>query len=224
MLRSTSEIASRALRSGLGSSGRCFTSVSLPDLPYDYGALEPHIPAEIMKLHHGAHHKTYVTNLNSTYEQYQSAESKTDVPKMIQLQQAIKFNGGGHVNHSIFWQNLTPPKDYEPPSGKLQRAIEEEFGSLDKLTTKIDDAAKGIQGSGWAWLGYNPAQKRLVVSSTANQDPLVTQGLQPLLGCDMWEHAMYLKYQNRKPEYLSNFWKVVNWKDVAERYEKVTSG
>ncbi|KAL0038628.1 hypothetical protein WJX79_000351 [Trebouxia sp. C0005] len=115
---------------------------------------------------------------------------------MIELQQAIKFNGGGHVNHSIFWQNLTPPKDFKPPSGEIKSAIEKDFGSVEELSKKFNAKAATVQGSGWGWLGYSPELKRLVITTTANQDPLSTQGLVPLLGVDMWEHAYYLQYNN----------------------------
>lgn len=219
--RSGRQIAGKLMRA-MPSMQACkgLTTQSLPDLPYDYSALEPVISAEIMKLHHGKHHNTYITTLNQSYEKYADAEAKGDIAKMLELQQAIKFNGGGHVNHSIFWQNLTPPKDFEPPSGELKSAIEKDFGSVEDLSKKFNAKAATVQGSGWGWLGYSPELKRLVISTTANQDPLSTQGLVPLLGVDMWEHAYYLQYNNVKADYLKEIWKIVNWKDVASRYSK----
>ncbi|KAK9808096.1 hypothetical protein WJX73_004762 [Symbiochloris irregularis] len=191
--------------------------VTLPDLPYDYSALEPYISGEIMELHHSRHHQTYVNGLNTALEKYADAEKKKDVAQLIALQSALKFNGGGHVNHSLFWQNLTPEKDYKPPSGDLESAIKKDFGSLDNLTAKFNPIAAAIQGSGWGWLAYNKDADRLVIASTANQDPLSTQGLTPLLGIDMWEHAFYLQYKNKKPDYLQAVWNVINWNFVAER-------
>jgi superoxide dismutase, Fe-Mn family len=196
------------------------TPYSLPDMPYDFGALEPVISAEIMQLHYSKHHNAYVTNLNGALEKYQDAESKGDLAAMIALQQAIKFNGGGHVNHSIFWTNLAPigKGGGENPTGELATAIQSDFGSLDQCIEKLSAQAIAIQGSGWGWLGLNPASNRLVIATCANQDPLSTQGIVPLLGIDVWEHAYYLQYKNVRAEYVKNIWKIVNWKNVQERY------
>lgn len=172
------------------------TKFTLPDLTYDYGELEPFINAEIMQLHHSKHHATYVTNLNVAYDKLSDAVAKNDVNTILSLQQNIKFNGGGHINHTIFWQNLAPPKKGggEPPSGALKTQIETQFGSLDNLKTALSNASVGVQGSGWGWLGYDKNNHRLVVTTTANQDPLeATTGLVPLLGIDVWEHAYYLQ-------------------------------
>ncbi|CAK9261516.1 unnamed protein product [Sphagnum jensenii] len=190
----------------------------LPDLPYDYNALEPVISAEIMRLHHQKHHQAYVTGFNKAMEQLNST---SDPQTIVALQSAINFNGGGHVNHAIFWQNLAPPKEGggEPPEGNLASAIESEFGSLDKLIAKMSTTGAGVQGSGWVWLGLIKDMKRLTVETTANQDPLASKGLIPLLGIDVWEHAYYLQYKNVRPDYLKNVWKVVNWRDVAKRYD-----
>ncbi|KAK9835490.1 hypothetical protein WJX74_001379 [Apatococcus lobatus] len=190
----------------------------LPDLPYDYSALEPAISGQIMELHHSKHHQTYVNAFNAALEKYQAAESKGDIATTIGLQGALKFNGGGHVNHSLFWTSLTPSKDYEPPSGDLSTALEKQFGSVDQMIEKFNPAAAGIQGSGWCWLGYDKSNDTIRIATTANQDPLSTQGLVPLLGVDMWEHAFYLQYKNVKPEYLKNIWQVINWKTVADRF------
>jgi Fe-Mn family superoxide dismutase len=215
-------IASRVAQRG-SQHARQLSTLTLPDLPYDYNALEPVISAEIMELHHKKHHQTYVNTFNTLAEQLSDAEGKSDVAKMIALQGGIKFNGGGHVNHSIFWKNLTPPKDFEPPSGELAKAIEAEFGSVDNLISKFNPRTAAVQGSGWGWLGYSAETGRLQIATTGNQDPLVTQGLTPLLGIDVWEHAYYLQYKNVRPDYLKNIWKVVNWKDVGQRYEAAKS-
>ncbi|KAL4447307.1 hypothetical protein ABPG77_007340 [Micractinium sp. CCAP 211/92] len=199
------------------------TQVQLPDLLYDYSALEPVINAEIMELHHKKHHQAYVNNVNKALEQYQEAEHKDDVAKMIALQSAIKFNGGGHINHSLFWKMLCPPKEYEEPSGALEQAIEADFGALDGLVSQFNAAAGAVQGSGWGWLAYSPATKKLVVTSTPNQDPLQpTTGLVPLLGIDVWEHAFYLQYKNDRPAYLKEVWKVVNWAEAGRRFKEAT--
>jgi len=194
---------------------------TLPDLPYDYAALEPVISGEIMQIHHKKHHQTYVTNLNAALEKYAKAEAKRDVGEMIGLQQAIKFNGGGHVNHSIFWSNLAPPKKGggETPTGELAAKINQSFGSVQDFITKFSDKTVAIQGSGWGWLGYDKANDKLVITTCANQDPLTTQGLIPLLGIDVWEHAYYLQYKNVRADYVKNIWQAVNWKNVEERFQ-----
>ena len=144
---------------------------------------------------------------------------------MIALESAIRFNGGGHINHSIFWTNLAPKKDGggKAPEGELASAIEKEFGSLQSLVEQMNAKAVAVQGSGWGWLGYNKAKKKLEVVACANQDPLSTQGLIPLLGIDVWEHAYYLQYKNVRADYVKNIWNVVNWKNVASRYEAAKS-
>jgi len=199
-----------------------FTPYKLPDLPYDFSALDPVIIAEIMQLHYTKHHGGYVTNLNTSLEKYHDAEAKRDVGAMIALQQAIRFNGGGHVNHSVFWTNLAPigKGGGEAPKGDLAHAIQTEFGSLEAFIEKLSAAAVAIQGSGWGWLGFNKAANRLVIATCANQDPLSTLGFVPLLGIDVWEHAYYLQYKNVRSEYVKNIWKIVNWKNVEERYSQ----
>lgn len=194
----------------------------LPNLPYDFSALEPVISGEIMNLHYTKHHQTYVNNLNAALEKYAQAEKDQDVAAMIALQQAIRFNGGGHVNHSIFWTNLAPVDNGggEPPKGALMQAIQKDFGSLEKLVEKLSAQAMGVQGSGWAWLGLNKSDKRLQLATCANQDPLSTTGLIPLLGIDVWEHAYYLQYKNVRADYVKNIWNIVSWKNIEERYEK----
>nr|AKN79289.1 superoxide dismutase 4 [Betula platyphylla] len=203
---------------------RGLQTFSLPDLPYDYGALEPVISGEIMQLHHQKHHQAYITNYNKALEQLQDAVGKGDSPAVVKLQSAIKFNGGGHINHSIFWKNLTPVREGggDPPKGSLGWAIDTDFGSLETLVQKINSEGAALQGSGWVWLGLDKESKKLVVETTANQDPLITKGphLVPLLGIDVWEHAYYLQYKNVRPDYLKNIWKVINWKYASEVYDK----
>jgi len=203
---------------------RGLQTFSLPDLPYDYGALEPAISGAIMKLHHQKHHQTYITNYNKSLEQLHEAMLNGDTSTVVKLQAAIKFNGGGHVNHSIFWKNLAPVREDggEPPKGSLGWAVDTNFGSLDALVQKMNAEGAALQGSGWVWLGVDKESKKLVIETTANQDPLVTKGpsLVPLLGIDVWEHAYYLQYKNVRPDYLKNIWKVMNWKHASAVYEK----
>lgn len=195
---------------------------TLPKLPYELNALEPVISAQIMDLHYNKHHLAYVTKLNEALEKYADAEQKNDVAAMISLQSAIKFNGGGHVNHSIFWTNLAPKNagGGTPPTGELVASIEKEFGSLQNFIDKFNEKALAVQGSGWCWLGYSKEKKKLCLATCANQDPLSTLSLVPLLGIDVWEHAYYLQYKNARADYLKAIWGVVNWKNVAERYSK----
>lgn len=194
----------------------------LPELPYDFNALEPVISAEIMTLHYTKHHAGYVTNLNKAMEQLAEAEQKNDISAQIALQPAIKFNGGGDINHSIFWTNLAPVSKGggTPPEGALAKAIDHDFGSLDKFIELLSNKAVAIQGSGWGWLGYNKVNGRLEIATCDNQDPLVLKGLVPLLGIDVWEHAYYLQYKNVRADYVKGIWRIVNWKNVAERYAK----
>ncbi|EFH58963.1 hypothetical protein ARALYDRAFT_478433 [Arabidopsis lyrata subsp. lyrata] len=223
-------VASRKTLAGLKETSsrllgfRGVQTFTLPDLPYDYGALEPAISGEIMQIHHQKHHQAYVTNYNNALEQLDQAVNKGDASTVVKLQSAIKFNGGGHVNHSIFWKNLAPVQEGggEPPKGSLGSAIDTHFGSPEGLVKKMSAEGAAVQGSGWVWLGLDKELKKLVVDTTANQDPLVTKGgsLVPLVGIDVWEHAYYLQYKNVRPEYLKNVWKVINWKYASEVYEK----
>jgi Fe-Mn family superoxide dismutase len=192
----------------------------LPKLPYAYDALEPVLCKELMELHHTKHHAAYVTNLNSALQKQSELESAGDVAGQVALQPAIKFNGGGHVNHSIFWNNLAPAGKGGggKPSGALSSAIDKRWGSFEAFKTDIVNKAMGIQGSGWAWLSYDSSTKGLTVVTCANQDPCSTTGTVPLLGIDMWEHAFYLSYKNVKANYLKEIWTIVNWKDVEQRF------
>lgn len=196
----------------------------LPDLPYDFNALEPVISTEIMTLHYTKHHAGYVANLNKALEQLAEAEQKNDMPAQIALQSAIKFNGGGNINHSIFWTNLAPKNKGggSPPDGALAKAITDTFGSLDKFIEAMSAKSVGIQGSGWGWLGYNKGNGRLEIATCDNQDPLVIKGLVPLLGIDVWEHSYYLQYKNLRADYVKAIWQIINWKNVAERYAQAS--
>lgn len=197
----------------------------LPELPYDFSALEPVISGEIMELHYSKHHNAYVTNLNAALQKYEEAQNKKDVAAMIALQQAIKFNGGGHVNHSIFWTNLAPVSKGGggAPEGALAAALAKDFGSVESFIEKMSTQTTAIQGSGWGWLGFNKESKKLSITTCANQDPLSTQGLVPLLGIDVWEHAYYLQYKNVRAEYIKNIWKIISWKNVEERFQSANS-
>ncbi|XP_042235231.1 superoxide dismutase [Mn], mitochondrial-like isoform X2 [Homarus americanus] len=192
---------------------------SLPPLKYDYDALEPHISAMIMKIHHTKHHQGYINNLKACTEKLIEAEEATDVAAMNALLPAIKFNGGGHLNHTIFWTNMAPNAGGDP-SGAIADAINEEFGSFQAFKDKFSAASVGVKGSGWGWLGYCPKNNKLAVATCQNQDPLqVTHGMIPLLGLDVWEHAYYLQYKNLRADYVKAFFNVINWSNVNERLE-----
>ncbi|GLA50946.1 hypothetical protein AnigIFM63604_007270 [Aspergillus niger] len=192
---------------------------TLPDLSYDYGALEPSISGKIMELHHKNHHQTYVNSYNTAIEQLQEAQHKNDIAAQIALKPLINFHGGGHLNHTLFWENLAPKSagGGEPPSGALSTAINDTFGSLEEFQNKMNAALAAIQGSGWAWLVKDKQTGHIGIKAYANQDPVVGQ-FQPLLGIDAWEHAYYLQYQNRKAEYFKAIWEVINWKAVEKRF------
>ena len=192
----------------------------LPKLPYAYDALEPVISKEIMEIHHTKHHQGYVTNLNNAEKSLEAAQAKGDITAQIALQSALKFNGGGHLNHSIFWTNLTPvSSSNKPSSGPLADAIKESFGSIENLIAEFNKKAVAVQGSGWGWLGYNKQLKKLEIATTTNQDPLeATTGLVPVFGVDVWEHAYYLQYKNARAKYLEEVWKVANWDDISTRF------
>lgn len=196
---------------------------SLPALSFDKAALEPHIDAQTMEIHHGKHHQAYVNNLNAALEAHTDLHGKSledlisDMDALPQaIQTAVRNNGGGHHNHSIFWEMISP-NDKGELSGALKSDIEATFGSVDAFKTKFEQAGATRFGSGWAWLVKNK-EGNLAIYSTANQDSPVMQGDTPLLGLDVWEHAYYLHYQNRRPDYMKAFWNVVNWNDVAKRY------
>jgi len=182
------------LSSSAAAASAPLVAAKLPDLPYDYAALEPAISGEIMELHHSKHHQAYVNGINAASEQMLDAQAKGDFAAMSKLTKAINFNAGGHLNHSIFWTNLCPKRDYRPPEGKLLAKINENFGSLDNLQKQLSAMTVGVQGSGWGWLGLDRDTKQLFVQTMPNQDPL-SCGV-PLLGIDIWEHAYYLQVRS----------------------------
>lgn len=197
-------------------------SYSLPDLPYAYDALEPHIDAKTMEIHHTKHHQAYISKANAALEGHSDLAAKSiedlvsnlsSVPEAIRG--AIRNNGGGHANHSLFWTVMSPDGG-GTPSGDLAEAIDSTFGSLDTFKEQFSNAAATRFGSGWAWLAVDGG--KLVVESTPNQDTPLSEGRTPILGLDVWEHAYYLNYQNRRPDYISAFFNVVNWDEVAKRY------
>ena len=201
----------------------------LPALPYDYSALEPYIDTQTMQIHHDKHHQTYVTNVNNALQgQDQLAAMSVDdllrnisqVPDSIRM--AVQNSGGGHSNHSMFW-NIMKPNGGGEPTGDLASAIQQAFGSFDAFKTAFNDAGTKRFGSGWAWLVLD-SNGKLQVISTANQDSPLMSGMYPVMGNDVWEHAYYLKYQNRRPEYLNAWWNVVNWDEVARRFAQGRGG
>ena len=199
----------------------------LPPLPYAYNALEPHIDEQTMQIHHDRHHNAYVTNLNTAVEKHPELFNKSieDILKDLNavpedIRTAVRNNGGGHANHSFFWEIMGPNGGGEP-TGDLLQAITQTFGGLDQLKTHINATGAGRFGSGWSWLTV-AADGALRVESTANQDSPLSEGRTPILGVDVWEHAYYLKYQNRRPDYLNAWWNTVNWANVQSRYAKAT--
>ena len=198
---------------------------TLPPLPYDYAALEPHIDEQTMRIHHDKHHDAYVKNLNAALESHPDLQ-KQSIEELIggidRLPEAIRTpvrnNGGGHANHTLFWEIMTPGGARDP-SGELANAITSSFGGLAQFKEQFAKACAGRFGSGWAWL-VNDGNGGLAIESTPNQDSPLMDGKTPVLGCDVWEHAYYLKYQNRRPDYVSAWWNVVNWTEAGKRFRK----
>ena len=198
----------------------------LPPLPYDYSALEPHFDARTMEIHHTKHHQTYIDKLNAALDQYSDLQEKSlpdllknlnTLPETIRL--AVRNHGGGHANHSLFWQILTPNSPISP-EGELLVALNTAFGSLDSFKSEYTAKATAHFGSGWTWLVSTPTG--LSITTTPNQDSPLMQDHTPLLGLDLWEHAYYLKYQNRRPDYISAFWNLVNWTQVQSNFSNLT--
>jgi superoxide dismutase, Fe-Mn family len=189
----------------------------LPELSYDYGALEPHISGRIMELHHSKHHAAYVAGINTALEQLEEARAKNEFGNINKLQKDLAFHLGGHVNHSIFWNNLAPNQG-EKPEGELAAAIDEFFGSFDAFRAHFNAASLGIQGSGWAFLAWDSLGERLIIEQLYDQQGNLAAATVPLLMLDMWEHAFYLDYQNVKGDYVKAFWNIVNWADVQARF------
>ena len=198
---------------------------TLPALPYDFGALEPHIDTQTMQIHHGKHHQAYVNNLNAALDKHPELHQKSldDLLKNLNavpeaIRGPVRNNGGGHANHSLFW-TLMSPKGGGEPSGALADAIKKSFGDFAKFKEQFAAAGTGRFGSGWAWVIWNNG--KLEITSTPNQDTPVMDGKTPILGLDVWEHAYYLKYQNRRPDYIAAWWGVVDWAEIGKRFSAV---
>ena len=199
----------------------------LPDLPYAYDALEPHIDAQTMEIHHSKHHQAYTNGLNDAWDDM--SKENQDKGLLIILSDLdqlrpdvrgrINFHGGGYNNHELFWKGMKPNGGGEP-GGKLKDAIDEEFGSFAKFKEKFSAETAAIQGSGWGWLIFNPVTKKIQFKTTSNQDSPITEELVPLLGLDVWEHAYYLKYENKRPSYIAAWWNVVNWEEIELRFTR----
>ncbi len=199
---------------------------TLPNLPYDYDALEPHIDAKTMEIHHKKHHQAYTDKLNAALEKHPEY-SKKDIRELLKsldqipedIRTAVRNNGGGYLNHWVFWEIMSPSGGGDP-SGNLAEKIKETFGNFDEFKTKFNEVAITRFGSGWAWLVWSKG--KLEIMSTPNQDNPMSNGKEPLLGVDVWEHAYYLQYQNRRPDYLNAWWNVVNWDGINKHFESIT--
>jgi superoxide dismutase, Fe-Mn family len=196
------------------------TKYALPDLPYDYGALEPHVSAKIMQLHHDKHHKGYVDGANQTLEALEEARNKSDFARIAALEHQLGFHISGHVLHSLFWKNLSP-NGGGTPTGPLASAIDRDFGGFDKFKQQLTKAAATCMGSGWGALVFESLSGRLTTVQIHDHESQTIQGSLPLLVFDAWEHAWYLQYLNEKAKFFDALWNVVNWKDVSERYERI---
>jgi superoxide dismutase, Fe-Mn family len=202
---------------------------TVPPLPYDYAALEPHIDEQTMRIHHDKHHAAYVNNLNAALEAHPDLAAKSPEALIADLdavpeaaRTAVRNNAGGHVNHTMFWEMMAPGGAKEP-SGALAQAMDKAFGGFAQFKEQFAKACAGRFGSGWGWLVVD-RNGGLAIESTANQDSPLMEGKTPVLGCDVWEHAYYLKYQNRRPDYVGAWWNVVNWTDVGRRYDAAATG
>ncbi len=192
-------------------------SYTLPDLPYDYAALEPHYSGQILELHHDKHHAAYVAGANTTLEKLAEARDKSEYGAIVGLEKTLAFNVSGHVLHSIFWKNLSPDGG-DKPNGELAAAVDEHFGSFDGFQAQLTQATTTIQGSGWGVLAWEPLGQRLLVEQVYDHQGNIGNGSVPLLVFDAWEHAFYLQYKNVKADFVSALWKIVNWDDVASRF------
>ncbi|PPF42036.1 superoxide dismutase [Pseudoclavibacter sp. AY1F1] len=198
------------------------TAYTLPDLAYDYSALAPSISGEIMELHHSKHHATYVKGANTALEQLAEARESGNLANVNKLEKDLAFNLGGHVNHSIFWTNLSPNGGGQA-TGSLATAIDEQFGSFDKFVAQFTAVALGVQGSGWAVLAYDVLGEQLAIFQLFDQQGNVPFGLVPLLMLDVWEHAYYLDYRNVRADYIKAFWNIADWDNVQQRYDAATT-
>lgn len=197
------------------------TTYQLPDLSYDFGALEPHLSARILELHHDKHHRAYVDGANATLEKLAAARAAGDFSAIVGLEKTLAFNSSGHVLHSILWENLSPSGGGEP-TGALADAIGENFGGFDAFKAQMTNATVTVQGSGWGALVWEPLGKNLLVQQIYDHHANSVQGSTPLLVIDAWEHAYYLQYENRRPDYVNAVWNVINWDDVAKRFARAT--
>ncbi len=195
---------------------------SLPELPYDYSALEPHISATIMELHHSKHHQAYVTGANTALDQLAEARESGNLANVNKLEKDLAFNLGGHINHSVFWQNMSPDGGGSP-DGELAAAIDDGFGSFDAFRAHFTATALGVQGSGWAVLAWDSVGARPVIFQLFDQQGNAPLGVTPLLQLDVWEHAYYLDYRNVRADYVKAFWEIVNWADVQARFAAASS-
>src|SRR5262245_5297155 len=193
------------------------TRYRLPDLPYDFGALEPHISGRIMELHHGKHHAAYVKNANETIARLDEARTSGDTARIAALERALAFNLSGHVLHSIFWQNLTP-QGGDKPSGELAHSVDRDFGSFDQFKRHMVSVAAGIMGSGWSALVWEPMAERLMVTQIYDHQSNLSQGSVPLMVIDAWEHAYYLQYRNEEEAFFKGLWNLWNWSDITARF------
>ncbi|MEZ5063681.1 MAG: superoxide dismutase [bacterium] len=194
----------------------------LPPLPYDYKALEPHIDEQTMRLHHDIHHKGYVDGLNAAEQKLAAMRDSNDFAAVQAVQRALAFHGSGHFNHVIFWENMGP-KGGGTPTGDLAKQIDKDFGGFDKFRAHFSQAAATVEGNGWGVLGWHPVAGHLMVLASMNHQNQGVHGLVPVLMLDVWEHAYYLKYQNKRAAYVDAWWNVVNWENVAERFDKATA-
>jgi Fe-Mn family superoxide dismutase len=196
------------------------TEYKLPKLSYDFNELEPVISEEIMQVHYNKHHAGYVNNLNEAVKKLREAEARGDLAQQIVIDGAIKFNGGGHINHTLFWENLAPVGNGggEVPDGELKDLICQTFGSVEHLIEIMTPMCVGVQGSGWGWLGYCTVCKQLRPFTTENHDLLVTKGAMPILCIDVWEHAYYLQYKNARADFVKAIWSIINWNVVEQRF------
>ena len=190
----------------------------LPDLTYDYAALEPHYSARVLELHHGKHHKAYVDGVNTTLDKLADARAADDLSAIVGLEKTLAFNLSGHVLHTLFWKNLSPSGG-DRPTGELAAALDEHFGSFDAFQNQLSKSASSVQGSGWGALTWEPLGERLFIEQIYDHQGNVGQGGVPLLAIDAWEHAYYLQYENRRADYVAAIWNVIDWSDVATRFE-----
>ena len=197
------------------------TTYQLPDLSYDFGALEPHLSARILELHHDKHHRAYVDGANATLEKLSAARAAGDFSAIVGLEKTLAFNMSGHVLHSMLWENLSPNGGGEP-TGALADAIGENFGGFDAFKAQMTNATITVQGSGWGALAWEPLGKNLLVQQIYDHHANSVQGSTPLLVIDAWEHAYYLQYENRRPDYVNAVWNVINWDDVTKRFARAT--